>query len=353
MGNVAISRTQLEQLAVESGIDLVGVTLAQPVEDAGIYADWVTRGRAAGMAYLTDHRATLRRDPRNLLASAQTVLVAGVLYNTNEANTDPAPEHGWISRYAWGPLDYHEVVRERLEALARRLQEKLGSFQHRVCVDTAPLLERSLARQAGLGWIGKNTCLINQAQGSWFFLGEILMAAGPEEFEVTGSPAPDRCGTCQRCIEACPTEALVPGPQGWELDSARCISYLTIEARHVAPEELRPAVGNHVFGCDICQDVCPWNGRAPFTTAEAFTRSGGNDLAELAELSADEFRQRFRRSPVWRTKHRGLLRNVAIALGNAGAPRYAAIARQLAEHDDPDVAEAARWAVRRLTEHRA
>lgn len=351
MARVALSRIQLEQLALENGIDLVGVTLAQPVEDAPIYAEWAARGRAAGMAYLTDHRAAMREDPRRLLPSARTVLVAGVLYNTNEAKTDPAPERGWISRYAWGPLDYHDVVRARLEALAGRLRQALGSFEYRVCVDTAPLLERSLARQAGLGWIGKNTCLINQAQGSWFFLGEILMAAGPEEFAIADSPPPDRCGTCRRCIQACPTDALVPGPQGWELDAARCISYLTIEAKHVAPEALRPGLGNHVFGCDICQDVCPWNRRAPVTGAEAFTKTDGNDLAELAGLSADEFRQRFRRSPVWRTKHRGLLRNVAIALGNTGEARYAAIAEQLAHHDDPDVAEAARWAVQRLTDN--
>ena len=351
MNRMALSQAQLELLAQSAGIDLVGVTLAQPVADARIFEDWAARGRAAGMTYLTDHRADLRHDPRLLMPAARTVLVAGVLYNTNEPKTDPAPAQAWISRYAWGPADYHDVVRGRLEALAQLLRQELGSFEYRVCVDTAPLLERSLAREAGLGWIGKNTCLIHQGAGSWFFLGEILMAAAPEDFQLSGGAPPDRCGTCRRCIDACPTQALVPaGPDHWELDSARCISYLTIEAQHVAPEALRPGLGNHVFGCDICQDVCPWNRRAPATDDPAFTRvGGGSDLDELAALDGEEFRRRFRQSPVWRTKHRGLLRNVAIALGNSGESRWATIARQLAQHQDADVAEAARWAVERLS----
>ena len=350
MKSMALSQAQLEQLALAAGIDLVGVTPAQSVTDAGIFADWVARGQAAGMNYLTDHRAGLRRDPRSLMPTARTVLVAGVLYNTNEPKTDPAPERGWISRYAWGPQDYHDVVRARLEALAVKLQQELGSFEYRVCVDTAPMLERSLARQAGLGWIGKNTCLIHQGQGRWFFLGEILMSIGPETFEIAPGPPPDRCGTCCRCIDACPTAALVPAAHGWELDSARCISYLTIEAKHVAPEALRERMDNHVFGCDICQDVCPWNRKAPVTDDPAFTRGNGPpQLEELARLSAEEFRERYRRSPMWRTKHLGLLRNVAIALGNSGMARHLPLARQLAAHEDPDVAEAGRWAAEKLS----
>src|SRR3954447_16769770 len=208
------------------------------------------------MGYLTDHRAGVRDDPRNLLASARSIICVGKLYQTPWPHTAEDEERGWISRYAWGE-DYHDVVRRGLERLVERLHAVTGEFESRVCVDTAPLLERSYARQAGLGWIGRNTCLINQQMGSWFFLGEVLVSL---EIEPDG-PAPDRCGTCTRCIDACPTDAI--GPLG--VDSTRCISYFTIELRGPVPEEHRAGIGTHVFGCDICQDVCPWNGRAPVT----------------------------------------------------------------------------------------
>jgi epoxyqueuosine reductase len=344
-----LNRSQLRELAGRAGVDLAGVIPAGFVPDSTLFDSWVKRGRAAGMAYLTDHRAVVRQDPRRVMATAQTVLVAGVLYNTNEPKTLAEAERGWISRYAWGTRDYHDVVRERLERLASFLQQALGPFEYRVCVDTAPLLERSLARQAGLGWIGKNTCLIHEGQGSWFFLGEILMDAPVDWFELADGPPPDRCGTCRRCIDACPTEALVPVEGRWELESARCISYLTIEARHLPAEDMREAVGNHVFGCDICQDVCPWNRRALVTDDEAFAPvEVAPALEELAALSPEEFRRRFRQTPVWRTKHRGLLRNVAIAMGNSGEARFTEQLRLLAGHEDADVAAAAAWALGRL-----
>jgi epoxyqueuosine reductase len=225
-------------------------------------------------------------------------------------------------------------------------------FEWKVCVDTAPLLERSYARQAGLGWIAKNTCLINQAMGSWFFLGELLLSLElpPDE------PPPDRCGTCTRCIDACPTQAIVPtglaGGPNWALDSRLCISYFTIELRGAPPEELRPATGRHVFGCDICQDVCPWNRRAPVSGEPAFAASHfAPALEKLAALSEDEFRDLFRASPIARARYTGFLRNVAIAMGNARDERFRAPLEKLAASAEPMVSECARWALRGLDAH--
>lgn len=268
------------------------------------------------MTYLTDRRGGVRRDPRQLLPSAKSILMCGVLYHAAAPLSTEMhdPSRGWISRYAWGARDYHDVLRERFE----RLVPLLPPCEHRICVDTAPLLERAYARRAGLGWIGKNTCLINEPQGSWFFLGALLLSLELEP----GEPPPDRCGSCTRCIDACPTQAIVPTGRdepAWELDSARCISYHTIESREAIPEALRAAHGNHVFGCDICQDVCPWNSRAPVTDDPAFQPLHfAPPLAELRAMSEDEFRARFRSTPVWRAKYAGLERNVRNALANSG-----------------------------------
>jgi epoxyqueuosine reductase len=266
------------------------------------------------MTYLTDHRAEVRRDPRNLLPSARSILMCGVLYNTEAPLSTEFHDdtRGWISRYAWG-RDYHDVLRERFE----KLIPLLPPCQYRICIDTAPLLERAYARRAGLGWIGKNTCLINEPKGSWYFLGALLLSLELQP----GEPPPDRCGSCTRCIDACPTAALVPtghAVPAWELDSNLCISYHTIESRVEIPEALGAAHGNHVFGCDICQDVCPWNSRAPVTDDPAFQpRHFAPPLKEIASLSEDGFRREFRDTPVWRAKHRGLLRNAAMAIGNS------------------------------------
>jgi epoxyqueuosine reductase len=205
-------------------------------------------------------------------------------------------------------------------------------------VDTAPLLERSYARLAGLGWIGKNTCLINQQSGSWFFLGELLTS-----LEIApDTPPPDRCGTCRRCIDACPTAAILPGG----VDSRLCISYFTIEQRGAVPEETRAGIGGHVFGCDICQDVCPWNRRAPVTEDPAFApREFAPRLADMAALTETEFRAMFRGSAVTRARYSGFLRNVAIAMGNRGLPQFRAPLEKLAASEDPVVAECARWAL--------
>jgi len=300
----------VQEIARECGFELAGVAPCDPGPDFARYQDWVAQGMAGEMRYLTDRRAEVRRDARNLLPGARSVICVGKLYNT----PDPPREDGdaRISRYAWGNQDYHASMRAALESMTRRLLQ-CESFDYKICVDTAPLLERTFARLAGLGWIGKNTCLINEPLGSWFFLGEIVTSLDLEP----GSPPPDRCGTCTRCIDACPTQAIVPSLDGWQVDSRRCISYLTIELRGPIPEELRAGVGDHVFGCDICQDVCPWNARAPVTEDAAFAGSS-IPLAALAKLSPEEFQQRFGHTPVARTKHAGLLRNVAVAMGNRG-----------------------------------
>jgi len=228
----------------------------------------------------------------------------------------------------------------REEALDELLRARAGAdYESRICVDTAPLLERSYARLAGLGWIGRNTCLINQAQGSWFFLGELLVS-----LEIApDAPPPDRCGTCMRCVAACPTAAIVPG-QG--LDATLCISYFTIELRGAIPEENRAAMGAHVFGCDICQDVCPWNGRAPVTDDPAFApRRFPPRLEELAAIGEEEFRAMFRGTPLLRARYSGFLRNVAVAMGNARQEKFRAPLERLAASEDAVVAGHARWAL--------
>jgi epoxyqueuosine reductase len=327
------------QTARECGFELAGIAPADPPQDFARYERWLGRGMAGEMRYLTDRRAEVRRDPRSLLAGVRSVICVGKLYNTGEA--DPH-----VSRYARG-RDYHQVMREGLGRMMAILTA-VEPFEHKICVDTAPLLERSFARQAGLGWIGRNTCLINEPLGSWFFLGEALTTL---EFDSPAAPPPDRCGSCTRCIEACPTQALVPEGDGWTLDSRRCISYLTIELRGAIPEEQRAGLGQLIFGCDICQEVCPWNSRAP-VLPEPSTVSGGR-LEELAALSREEFRDRFAHTPVERARYLGLLRNVAVAMGNSGEERYREPLEALSAHPDGVVREHARWALDQLQEARS
>jgi epoxyqueuosine reductase len=337
-----VTASQVKSAARECGFDLAGVARAEPLpDDNRRYLDWVARGMAGAMGYLTDRRAQVRTDPRHLLPSARSIICVGKLYNRPEArSTEFAdPGRGWVSRYAWGE-DYHDVMRAGLEQLASKLS---AGHEYKICVDTAPLLERSYARQAGLGWIGKNTCLINQAIGSWIFLGEIVTSLEL----VPDAPPPDRCGTCTRCIDACPTQAIAA--EGFLVDSRRCIPYFTIELRGSVPEEMRAGVGQHVFGCDICQDVCPWNSRAPVADEPAFEpRHFAPPLEDLAALSPDEFRELFRSSPIQRAKYSGLLRNVAIAMGNSGQTKFREPLQRLAAFPDELVAEHARWALGRI-----
>jgi epoxyqueuosine reductase len=277
----------------------------------------------------------------------------GIAVNSSAVKPAASPSasgpSGDVSRYAWGSGDYHDVLRNSLESLAARLREVWGEFDYRVCVDTAPLLERAYASAAGLGWIGRNTCLINEPLGSWFFLGEILISLElPPD-----SPPPDRCGSCTRCVDACPTQALIPvpgtaGPK-WQLDARLCISTLTIEQKGATAEAARAGTGYHLFGCDICQQVCPWNRRAPVSDEPGFQALNARlDLNEMAALTRDEFRARFRSTPVWRAKHEGWLRNVATVMGNSGDARSVAALRGLARSTDAGVAEHAAWALRQL-----
>ncbi|HET9320401.1 MAG TPA: tRNA epoxyqueuosine(34) reductase QueG, partial [Bryobacteraceae bacterium] len=266
-------------------------------------------------------------------------------YSTRLDDSDLA----WISRYAWGE-DYHDVLRRGLERLVERLQHHTPEpFDWKICVDTAPLLERAYARRAGLGWIAKNTCLINQQMGSWFFLGELLVSLALQP----GTPPADHCGSCTRCIDACPTAAIVPtgetqGPE-WTIDSRLCIAYFTIELRGPIPDEARGQVGHQIFGCDICQDVCPWNTHAPVTSDAAFSPANfAPDLEKLARISGQEFREMFRSSPVQRARYSGFLRNVAVAMGNQRSERYRQPLEIMAQSPDPLVAEHARWALRQL-----
>ncbi|MGD0579457.1 MAG: tRNA epoxyqueuosine(34) reductase QueG [Bryobacteraceae bacterium] len=343
------TRERFRALARAWGFELAGVAAALPPAEFPFYRQWVEDGLAGPMGYLTDHRLEARADPRRLLASARSVLCVGKLYKTQEPESTPGA--GTVSRYAWGAGDYHDVLCAALERLAARLKEFWGEFEHRVCVDTAPLLERAYAQAAGLGWIGNNTCLINQPLGSWFFLGEILISVALP----TEAPPPARCGSCTRCIDVCPTQALVPntgaaGP-AWQLDARLCISTLTIEQRGATPEPTRAPQGNHLFGCDLCQEVCPWNRRAPSTTEIAFLPLNSRlDLEAMAAISRSEFRARFRRTPLWRARYEGWLRNVATAMGNSGGPRYRPALERLAASDDAGVAEHARWALERLPE---
>jgi epoxyqueuosine reductase len=288
------------------------------------------------MEYLAASGERLRGDPRLLFPPARTVLCVGKLYKTNDI-PDPA-----ISKYAWGTVDYHDLMRRSLRLLVRRLKEAWGPFEAKVCVDTSPVLERAWARQAGLGSYGKNTCLLSEQWGSYFFLGEILASVELEP----DLPPPDRCGTCTRCIEACPTQALAP----YQIDARRCVSYHTIELRDSIPEELRAGQGGRIFGCDICQEVCPWNDGAPRSDEPGLQPvHDAPDLDELSRLTEGDFRARFRRTPVWRAHYRGLLRNIAVAMGNSGDARYRASLERLASCGDTLVEEHARWALARLS----
>jgi epoxyqueuosine reductase len=341
--------SRVKALAHECGFELAGVAPAAPPPEAAYYQRWVAQGFAGEMGYLTDRRAGVRDDPRNLLPSARSVICVGKLYNSPQpySTTFQASDLGWISRYAWG-ADYHDTLRQGLEHLAQRLSDD-HQFEYKICVDTAPLLERAFARRAGLGWIGKNTCLINQPMGSWFFLGELLVSLDIKP----DAPPPDRCGTCTRCIDACPTAAIVPasapGGPAYALDSRLCISYFTIELRSAIPAGLRAEIGNHVFGCDICQDVCPWNGRSPVSNEPAFSaREFAPPLERLANLTEEEFRQIFRGSPIRRSRYTGFLRNVAVAMGNARSEKFRQPLEKLAQSAEPLVAEHARWALDQL-----
>jgi epoxyqueuosine reductase len=344
---------RLKTLAAEAGFELCGVAPAEPMLEASFYPEWIARGYHGRMGYLEGRRGEMRADPKSLLPTARSVISVGQVYNVDHRYSTEAQDgdKGWVARYAWG-RDYHDTMNARLHELARQLREvSAQEFEYKVCVDTSPILERAYAQRAGLGWIAKNTCVISEQLGSWMLLGEILVSLELESDE----PAPFRCGTCTRCIDACPTDAFVPiesedGPP-YALDSRRCISYSTIELRGPIEEEHRGEIGRHLFGCDICQDVCPWNrpARAATTEAEEFQPANAEpSLEELAAMTQQEFNERFAGTPIERSKHAGFLRNVAVVMGNSGDERFIQPLRQLAEFDDETVRDHACWALARI-----
>ncbi|HKC14167.1 MAG TPA: tRNA epoxyqueuosine(34) reductase QueG [Vicinamibacteria bacterium] len=330
-------------LAREKGFDLVGIARADAPPELAFFAEWIARGHAGEMTYLTSQVAR-RQDLRAAFPWARSLIAVGLQYDTSSPYSTEAPrDRGWIARYAWGD-DYHDVMKTMLEGLVEALHREAGSFTARTYVDTGPVVERAYAAAAGLGAWGKNTCLLHPEHGSWFFLGEVVT-----DLDLPAdAPRPDLCGSCTACLEACPTGAL---PAPYVLDARRCISYLTIEVKGALPEERRADLGRHVFGCDICQDVCPWNRKRRHRGGPAFEPRAGleaPDLGDLASLDDAAFRERFRRSPVKRARRRGLLRNVAVALGNSGDFSRKPILETLARDEDPLVREHALWALRRL-----
>jgi len=387
-------RTWLEAAARSAGFDATGVAPApDPAEpsaarDAQRFAAWVDAGRAGEMDYLTrrDESGTLVRGAlRVAMPWARSVIVCALNYDADAPlSIDPAPSAtGWIARYAWtgrtqtgrptasgalAPTDYHDELLTRLCTIEAGLLAQ-APCTTRCYVDTGPILERSFAAHAGVGWIGKNTCVINQQLGSWLLLGVIVTslpvadASEPHPSPPTAAallPAPDRCGTCTRCIDACPTEALLgssapDAPR--EMDASRCIAYLTIEKKGAIDESLRASIGRHVFGCDICQDVCPWNNKSR-THAPIATHEGLSPRPELINPALDwlasmdsgepdtrEFKRRFKGSPLERTGRKRLLRNVAIAMGNSRDPRFLPQLEAWAtQAEDPVLRESAAWA---------
>jgi epoxyqueuosine reductase len=309
-----MTSSEIKSRARALGFDACGIAPAADHPELRFYREWLDRGYAGEMAYL--HRTAERRaDVRNVLPSARTVIVTATLYNTDRPySTECAdPGRAQIARYAWGD-DYHDVIGARLGLLLAWMREQSPEpFDARAYVDTGPVQERVYAQHAGVGWIGKNTCVINPELGSWVFLAAIICSL-PLDVDA---PSLDQCGTCTLCLEACPTEALVaPGV----LDSARCISYLTIELRGDIPEGHRAAAGSHVYGCDICQEVCPWNAVAPQSADPAWQPRAAWDRVDLLTLSRqsdDELTVALRGSPMKRTKVQGLRRNIALALHNA------------------------------------
>ena len=368
MPSIASITDLVKRAAHDAGFELAGIAPVRDFDELAYFPKWIDAGHAGEMKYLEarDDAGRLKRVSLRVAAPwARSVIVCAINYNTAQPYSTQAndPARGWISRYAWSREDYHDAVLKKLRVIEKQLTETLSaharsespgsqsiepsledSLRTWCYVDTGPIVERVYAKYAGVGWIGKNTCVLNQKLGSWLFLGVILTS-----LELTPDlPAPDRCGTCTRCLDACPTNAFL---DPYQLDANKCISYLTIEKRGTLPEELREGMGRHIFGCDICQDVCPWNRKAPASTAAEFQPRENlvNPALEwLAGMTPESFRETFRGSPVRRTKLTGLKRNAAIAMGNSGDRKFLPTLEQLSNDDDATVAECAQWALNKL-----
>lgn len=337
--NAAALTSALKEEARRLGFDLAGACPAVSPTGLDRFHAWLASGYSGEMAYL-DRRAGAYEHPRHVLDGARSLLVLATNYRT-QSPVAGGQGRGRVSRYAWGG-DYHDVLHDRLKRLIDFFHVRVPGGKARGVVDTAPLLEREFAQLAGLGWIGKNTLLLNRQLGSWFFLAALVTDA---ELIYDEPNDADHCGSCRACLDACPTDAFVAP---YVLDSRRCISYLTIELRGPIPSELRSGLDDWVFGCDVCQDVCPWNRKAPITEEAAFQPAADANPLELArwfDLDDGQFRARFRHTPLWRAKRRGLLRNAAVVLGNQRhADGLPALIRGLCDAE-PIVRSACAWAL--------
>jgi epoxyqueuosine reductase len=340
---------RIKEEAQRLGFELVGFSPVKPPPHENSFAEWLRKGLAGELAYMR-RTEELRRDPQKLVPWAVSLISVGMNYFTPfPRSLMPGEPKGWISRYAWGD-DYHDLMLRRLESLLTIIRDLYhGPVEGKAFVDSGPVLERDYAGVGGVGWIGKNTHLISPKKGSWFFLGELFLSI-PLAYD---RPIRDRCGKCDLCLKACPTGAFV-GP--YVLDARRCISYLTIELKGWIPRHLRPLMGDHIFGCDICQEVCPYNVKTKPTSETGYRPRPGlhaPDLIPLLSLSREEFRKRFHGSPIMRAKRRGFLRNVAVALGNIRSfEAVPALVRALGD-EEPLVRGHAAWALGRIGSRQA
>jgi epoxyqueuosine reductase len=340
----AVLSLRIKEAGQHLGFDLVGISRVTLPPHEESFAAWLRRGLAGELGYMKRTEA-LRRNPHELVPWAVSVVSVGMNYYTPFKRPAAAEEStGWISRYAWGD-DYHGIVTQRLDSLLDLIRELYGTaVQGKAFVDSGPVLERDHAGTAGIGWIGKNTHLISPRKGSWFFLGELFLSI-PLNYD---RPMRDRCGSCDLCLKACPTAAFV-GP--YVLDARRCISYLTIELKGWMPRHLRPLIGNHIFGCDICQEVCPYNVKARPSQESRFAPRQGlyaPELIPLLSIGPGEFRARFRGSPILRAKRRGFLRNVAVALGNLRSLEAVSALIGALDDEEPLIRGHAAWALGRI-----
>lgn len=338
--NFAEITEEIKAQAKKLGFTLAGVCPAATPPSMAQFDNWLEAGHAGQMHYLADRRQAYDH-PNSVLEGATSVVMLAIDYRTAQPN-GPAAGQGRVSRYAWGSADYHDLIRAKLNTLADFLTQLVPDAKARGVVDTAPLMERDFAQLAGLGWIGKNTLLLNKERGSWFFLAALLTDI-TLEFDIPHQQ--DHCGTCRACLDACPTDAF---PEPFVLDASRCISYLTIELKEKVPVELRGAMGDWAFGCDVCQDVCPWNRGSPISREPVFEPLPENnplDLIGLFDLDEEGFRQRFRNTPLWRPKRRGILRNAAIVLGNQADSHSLSVLAKGLNDIEPLVRGACAWAL--------
>lgn len=335
---------RLKQRGIELGFSQIGITAAARPETLDHFQEWLRQGYYGTMEYLP-RRESAYEHPSGVQVGVKTILVAAMNYGPGSSERKTSPDAGRIAAYAQGGHDYHDILRDRLKKLGEELRALIPEARTRIAVDTAPLLERDLARRAGLGWFGKNTMLINKYAGSYFFLGGVLTDV---ELPVDPVHEASHCGTCTRCLEACPTDAFVAP---YVLDARRCISHLTIEmSREPIAEELREGMGNWMFGCDVCQEVCPWNRKAT-PAADPLFQPRDEELPraeELLGMEEDEFHTRFSHTPFSRPGLVAMTRNAIVVLGNSGSQQHLPALQRAAASSEPLIAETARWAINRI-----